>query len=414
MSEMSECLLNRTLLDMSKVNLLIVDDLAANLHALEAAIRHDDLAIYTATSGEEALNLLLRHEFALAIIDVQMPEMNGFELAEFMRCTEATKAIPILFVSAGDEHLNYAFRGYESGGVDFMHKPLDIFVMQSKINVFVELYQQRKTLRDQVVALEASQRQQAETLEQLREAQSELNKAIQMRDNFMSIVSHELRSPLNTLKLDIYLRRMFVEKGNLDAFSPPNMARMLEADDRQINRLVRLIDDMLDVSRIRTGHLSVRPQRVDLKALVEAVVDRFFNQLMLAGCEARVSIAEPVVGHWDEFRIEQVLINLLTNAMRYGKNAPIDIVVERSGDLARLSVSDRGPGIAAEDQQRIFNQFERVSKDRARGGGLGLGLYISEQIVKAHGGVIAVNSTLGSGTTFVVELPLNSDGQDVE
>ncbi|HSB96530.1 MAG TPA: hybrid sensor histidine kinase/response regulator [Spongiibacteraceae bacterium] len=395
------------LLEITRINLLIVDDLTANLQALEAALRRDDATIYTATSGDAALGLLLQHEFALAIIDVQMPGMNGFELAEFMRCTEATKAIPILFVSAGDEYLDYAFRGYESGGVDFMHKPLDIFVMKSKINIFIELYRQRKVLHDQVSALEESQRRQTEMLQQLEQTQAELNKAIQVRDNFMSIVSHELRSPLNTLKLDIYLRKMFVEKGNVDAFSLTNMQRMLDADDRQIDRLVLLIDDMLDVSRIRTGHLSVRPQRVDLKVLVEGVVERFQSQLSLAGCEVRLSIAEPLIGHWDEFRIEQVLINLLTNAMRYGNNAPIDIAVERLAQNARLSLRDYGPGIDIEDQQRIFHQFERIGKDRARGGGLGLGLYISEQIVRAHGGTITVSSESGAGATFVVELPLD-------
>lgn len=393
--------------EQGKVNLLVVDDLPANLEALEVAIRRDDIHIYTANSGEAALELLLRHEFALAIIDVQMPRMNGFELAEFMRSTEATKSIPILFVSAGDEGLNYAFRGYESGGVDFMRKPLDIFVMNSKINIFVELYRNRKALHDQVAALEASQRQQAATLEQLEKTQAELNHAIRMRDDFMSIASHELRSPLNTLKLELYLRRMFVEKGNAEAFSLANMEKMLDTDDRQINRLVRLIDDMLDVSRIRAGLLSVRPQQVDLKTLVEDVAGRFHNQLALAGCEMSID-AESTVGHWDEFRIEQVLINLLTNAMRYGKGAPIHIEVRANGDRARLSLRDQGPGIGIEDQQRIFRQFERAGGDRKRGGGLGLGLYISEQIVRAHAGEISVVSELGAGTTFIVELPRGS------
>jgi signal transduction histidine kinase len=397
----------QSLVDAGKVNLLLVDDLPANLEALEVAIRREDVAIYTALSGEAALELLLRHEFALAIIDVQMPRMNGFELAEFMRSTEATKSIPILFVSAGEEAQNYAFRGYESGGVDFMRKPLDIFVMNSKINIFVELYRFRRALRDQVAALEESQRQQAETLTQLERTQTELNHAIRMRDDFMSIVSHELRSPLNTLKLELYLRKLFVEKGNAEAFSLPNMDKMLDADDRQINRLVRLIDDMLDVSRIRTGLLSVRPQQVDLKVLVEDVVQRFFSQLALAGCEVRVS-AEPVVGYWDEFRIEQVLINLLTNALRYGKGAPIDIELQSVGKRARLSLRDYGPGIGVEDQQRIFHQFERAGSDRKRGGGLGLGLYISEQIVRAHAGEISVVSEPGAGATFIVELPLDT------
>lgn len=400
-----------SLVEAGKVNVLLVDDLPANLEALEVAIRRDDLQIFTADSGEAALELLLRHEFALAIIDVQMPRMNGFELAEFMRSTEATKSIPILFVSAGDEELNYAFRGYESGGVDFMRKPLDIFVMNSKINIFVELYRSRLALREQVAALESSQRQQAETLAQLNATQAELQRAVQLRDDFMSIVSHELRSPLNTLKLDIYLRKMFVEKGNAEAFSLANMDKMLDSDDRQLGRLVRLIDDILDVSRIRTGRLSVRPQRVDLKVLAEDVVQRLRHQLALAGCEIGVN-GESVVGYWDGFRIEQVLINLLTNAMRYGKEAPIDIDVECSGERARLTVRDRGPGIGIEDQQRIFHQFERAGGDRKRGGGLGLGLYICEQIVRAHDGEIGVVSEPGAGTTFFVELPLGAAPAD--
>jgi signal transduction histidine kinase len=283
--------------------------------------------------------------------------------------------------------------------------------MKSKLNVFIELYQQRKTLRDQVAALEHSQQQQAQTLEQLKEAQAELNKAIKMRDDFMSIASHELRSPLNTLKLDLYLRKLFVEKGNSEAFSLANMEKILDADDRQINRLVRLIDDMLDASRIRTGHLSVRPQHFDLVALVEDVLKRFAPQLSAAGCEARLVSAEPVFGHWDEFRIEQVLINLLTNAMRYGKNAPIDIAVSRVDDHVELTVRDRGPGISQDDQQRIFHQFERAGNDRARGGGLGLGLYISDQIVRAHSGRLSVISEIEQGATFTVALPLLSAEQ---
>lgn len=390
-----------------KVNVLLVDDLPANLEALEASIRRDDIQIYKAASGEAALELLLRHEFALAIVDVQMPRMSGFELAEFMRSTEATKSIPILFVSAGDEGQNYAFRGYESGGIDYMRKPLDAFVMNSKIHIFVELYRYRRALHDQVAALETAQRRQDEMLAQLNATQEEQRRAVQMRDDFMSVVSHELRSPLNTLKLDIYLRKMFVERGNAEQFSLANMTKLLDADERQIDRMVRLIDDMLDVSRIRTGLLSVRPQRVELKALADGVVERLRYQSSLAGCEVGVNGAQ-TVGYWDGFRIEQVLINLLTNALRYGKQAPIDIGIETVGDRARLTVRDRGPGIGAEDQRRIFDQFERAGGDRKRGGGLGLGLYISEQIVRAHGGEIGVVSELGAGTTFVVELPLGS------
>ena len=145
-----------------QANLLIVDDLPENLLALEALIKREGRTVFKALSADEALSLLLQHEFALAILDVQMPGMNGFELAELMRSTERTKNIPIVFVSAAGRELNYAFKGYESGAVDFLHKPLDIHAVKSKVNVFVDLYRQRKAMKQQVEALEQSRHEQEE------------------------------------------------------------------------------------------------------------------------------------------------------------------------------------------------------------------------------------------------------------
>ncbi|WP_017905822.1 hybrid sensor histidine kinase/response regulator [Pseudomonas asplenii] len=391
-----------------QAKLLIVDDLPENLLALEALIKREDRVVYKAHSADEALSLLLQHEFAMAILDVQMPGMNGFELAELMRGTEKTKNIPIVFVSAGGRELNYAFKGYESGAVDFLYKPLDTHAVKSKVNVFVDLYRQSKAMKQQVEALEQSRREQEALLRELQATQEELQRAVRMRDDFMSIVSHEVRTPLNGLILETQLRKMHLARNNAAAFTLDKMNAMVERDERQIQSLIRLIEDMLDVSRIRTGKLSIRPSRFDLSQLVSKLLEGFAPQAQAAESTLDFETSGPVLGNWDEFRIEQVVSNLLTNAVRYGAKSPIDVRVYTRGDQACIEVRDRGIGISEENQKRIFQQFERVSAAHAVAG-LGLGLFISEQIVAAHGGSITVNSRLGEGSTFCVHLPLQEN-----
>ncbi|GFM81226.1 hybrid sensor histidine kinase/response regulator [Pseudomonas cichorii] len=388
-----------------QAKLLIVDDLPENLLALEALIKRDDREVYKALSADEALSLLLQHEFALAILDVQMPGMNGFELAEMMRSTEKTKNIPIVFVSAAGRELNYAFKGYESGAVDFLHKPLDIHAVKSKVNVFVELYRQRKAVKLQVEALEQSRQEQEVLLKRLQATQGELEHAIRMRDDFMSIVSHEVRTPLNGLILETQLRKLHLAKDNASAFTMEKLRGMVDRDERQIQSLIRLIEDMLDVSRIRTGKLSIRPSAFDLSELVSQLLENFSAQITATESTVTLFADETVIGVWDEFRIEQVVANLLTNAMRYGARKPITVRVYCEDGEARVEVIDQGIGISRENQARIFQQFERVTAKHAVAG-LGLGLFISEQIVLAHGGRIVVESEEGKGSTFRVCLPL--------
>ncbi|MGL4271357.1 MAG: hybrid sensor histidine kinase/response regulator, partial [Pseudomonas paracarnis] len=295
-----------------QAKLLIVDDLPENLLALEALIKREDRQVFKALSADEALSLLLEHEFAMAILDVQMPGMNGFELAELMRGTEKTKNIPIVFVSAAGRELNYAFKGYESGAVDFLHKPLDIHAVKSKVNVFVDLYRQSKAMKLQVEELERSRREQELLLTRLQATQAELEQAVRMRDDFMSIVAHEVRTPLNGLILETQLRKMHLARDNAAAFTLDKMHAMVDRDERQIKSLIRLIEDMLDVSRIRTGKLSIRPARFDLAQLVRNLVHNFEPQVAAAESSLQLVADEPVEGLWDEFRIEQVITNLLT------------------------------------------------------------------------------------------------------
>jgi signal transduction histidine kinase len=393
--------------------LLIVDDLPENLLALQALIRGPAQPVFQATDAEQALALMLEHEFALAILDVQMPGMNGFELAELMRSTERTRHIPIIFVSAAGREMNYAFKGYESGAVDFLQKPLDPHVVVSKVAVFVDLHRHRKALKHEMEALAAAHREQAALVEKLQVAQADLERAVRMRDDFMSMVSHELRTPLNTLYLETQVRKLHIGKGNLAPFAPEKLPAMIERDQRQIQNMVRLIDDMLDVSRLRSGALSIRPKPVDLAVLARRVVDSLGNQAEAAGSTLDIEAPASIDGVWDEFRIEQVLTNLITNALRYGRGNPVAVTVVRVGDQALMAVRDQGIGIAPQDHARIFEQFERTDDSRKHAAGLGLGLYITREIVRSHGGDISLESAPGEGSLFRVALPLHAPSGDI-
>ncbi|SFV13582.1 hybrid sensor histidine kinase/response regulator [Pseudoduganella namucuonensis] len=384
--------------------LLIVDDLPENLRALNAVIRDDERVVYQAASGEEALALLLEHDFALAILDVQMPGMDGFELAELMRGTEKTRHIPIVFVSAAGKELNYAFKGYEAGAVDFLYKPLDTDMVKSKVNVFVALHRQRQETQRQVEALEQARREQEATLRALNEAQEDLRRALRMRDEFMSMVAHELRTPLNTLFLETQMRKMQIERGQQGVFPPEVWKKMVARDDRQIQSMIRLIDDMLDVSRIRSGKLSIRLGWTELGELLRRVVGDLSRQADDAGCRISLEVAGAAGGWWDEFRIEQVIVNLLTNALRYGAGKPVAVAMEADQREARITVRDHGDGVSAELAERIFEPFER-GVDKHMPQGLGLGLYISRQLAEAHQGTLTVAGAPDGGAVFTLALP---------
>lgn len=386
------------------IKLLIVDDLPENLMALEASIRDEAWSVHQASSGEEALALLLEHEFALAILDVQMPGMNGFELAELIRGMARTRHLPIVFVSAAGKELDYAFKGYENGAVDFLYKPLDAYAVKSKVQVFVDLYRQRTELRRQLAALEESRRRQQALVAELQATQTELERALRMRDEFMSMVVHELRTPLSVLAMEVRVRQHQVAAGNTTFFSPENLSKMFERDQRQVRSLTRLIDDMLDVSQIQHGKLSIRRGTCDLAAMLRRVVAEVQGQRSDVPITLKADGAD-VVGEWDEFRLEQVVVNLLTNALRYGAGKPIRVELNPLPGAATIRVSDQGVGIAPDDKARVFEQFVRVG-DRTRIPGLGLGLYITKQLVEAHGGTISVESALGEGSTFTVALPM--------
>jgi signal transduction histidine kinase len=227
----------------------------------------------------------------------------------------------------------------------------------------------------------------------------DLQQAVRARDDFVSVAGHELRTPLMALHLSVNAALRMVADG-----AP--LRERLRAAERQILRLTRLTDDLLDVSRITAGRMTLEREPTDLGALVHEVVSRFSEEISRSGSHLELALSAGVIGHWDRLRIEQVVGNLLSNAVKYGDGQPITVAVEREANHARVIVRDRGIGIAPADQDRIFDRFERAAALHQRAGGFGLGLWITKQIVEAHGGMISLQSALGAGSTFLVALPL--------
>lgn len=224
--------------------------------------------------------------------------------------------------------------------------------------------------------------------------------ALRLRDDFLSVAGHELKNPLNALQLQL---RLLARKAREQQLSD-SLAERAERVARTGERLGLLIEDLLDVSRINAGQLQLHYSEMDLTAMAREVISRMTEELSRADCETFLESERPVVGSWDRLRLEQVLMNLLSNACKYGRKRPIRVRVEVAQGLARLSVQDEGYGIAPEDQERIFQRFQRADATRHIQG-LGLGLWICRQIAEAHGGTLRVESELGKGSTFILELP---------
>lgn len=346
---------------------LLVDDKPENLLALEALLRRDDLEIVTAQSGQEALELVLRHDIGLAIIDVQMPEMNGLELAELMRGAERSKRIPIIFITAGMNDRDTVFNGYDSGAVDFLHKPIDPRILKNKVETFYQLCRQRLDL--------------AETL--------------RFHETFVATVGHDLKNPLNAIVMASQILA-----SQTDDTKQQEMAARIR---RSAHRMASMIDELYDLSRCRLdGGLALRQRLVELAPAIQRVID-----------EHRLSAAVPIEYHeeggakvyCDDIRMTQMISNLIGNALKHGTpGAPVDVRLTANDTEVEIAVHNEG--VIAEDVQKsLFDPF--VSSSRKGGGkdGLGLGLYIVEQIVRAHDGRIVVHSSLEEGTTFTVRVP---------
>ena len=397
-------------------DILVVDDEPKNLTAIEVVLNTLDVRLTTARSGEEALRHLLHQDYAAILLDVQMPDMDGFETARLIRTRDRMRHVPILFVTAYNQHDADIRRGYELGAVDYLFKPIVPEVLRAKVQVFVDLRdrtlevgRQAEKLReiermDALRRLEEERRKwEAESLRgamrEQRRINQQLEEADRRKDDFIALLAHELRNPLAPLVTGLELIR-------LQGIDNPIVVRAREAMERQVHHLTRLVDDLLDVSRISKGKLELHRERVDLRAIVEdaadacrALVEQRNQRLVVEGPDAPIPLeADPV-------RLAQVVSNLLSNAARYSEpEQPILVGWGLEDDCGWVRVVDRGRGIAPEFIERVFEMF---AQERDGGKGLGLGLTLVKQLVEMHGGSVEARSDgRGKGSEFVVRLPL--------
>ena len=372
------------------IHLLLVDDLKENLLALEALLKREGVVCLKARSGDEALELLLVHEVALALVDVQMPGMDGFQLAEFMRGNVNARHVPIIFVTAGSADLQRRFRGYEAGAVDFIQKPVEADILRSKANVFIDLYRQRREILAQRDELEAYAKA--------------LRASDRRKNDFIAMLGHELRNPIMALRAGLQLlERQSDEKRKADI-----QARM----EVQAYHLSRLIEDLLDVARIDQGKISLTRERVSLHSVIESAVDTSRPKIEAGAHELTVDLPpHPLSLEGDFTRLSQVVSNLLTNAAKYTPpQGCIRLSAEVDQDQVRIHIADNGVGVPHDMQDRIFDLFTQSKgpDDRSREG-LGIGLALVKQLVEMHDGAIELTSDgPGRGSCFTVRLPVSA------
>jgi two-component system, sensor histidine kinase and response regulator len=360
--------------DLDSVKCLVVDDMEENLLALGALLRDEGVELLEARSAAEALELLLVHEVALALLDVQMPDTDGFELAELMRGMERTRHVPIVFITAGAREPHRMFKGYDAGAVDFLYKPVDPQVLRSKARVFFDLHRQKLLLRQKV---------------------NQLSEALRLNEMFTAVLGHDLRSPLSAIASAAQL----VLKAPGDAAIASRAAHRIESGAR---RMSNLIEDLLDFSRVRVGG-GIPLQRV--AADLQEIVGRVVHEHEVASPDVRIEVrtSGDLRGEWDAERLAQVASNLIGNAIAHGEGDRIHIDLDGSGGAVILAV--RNAGVIPEDvAATLFDPFQS-GRSGARGEGLGLGLFIVQQIVVAHQGRVDVRTGTTDGTAFVVEIP---------
>jgi signal transduction histidine kinase len=374
----------------------VVDDKPENLVAMQALFKGSGYNLVEADSGKEALKQAAFYDFACIILDVQMPGMDGYETAKALRLFPRTQNTPIIFATALNPSLEYEQLGYGAGAVDFLFKPINPTILKAKVSVFVDLFLQAEEIKIKNALLE-------EAIEKSRE-NTRLKEALAARDEFLMMASHELKTPITPLHLQIQTFIQLLEADTLDKMDKTRLMRMLQTSKGQIERLSRLVTELIDVSRLSIGKIQLNVLPATLKSITDKVLIDFHEEIKRSGCALTFRARDEAPGTWDSFRIEQIIINLLTNALKYGAGRPVDIEVFSVNDHAYFTIRDHGIGVAAEDHQRIFQRFERAVSGNNYSG-LGLGLYISSEMVKLHKGSIKVESQMGQGAFFSMELP---------
>jgi two-component system sensor histidine kinase/response regulator len=367
--------------------ILIVDDKIENITALKKILESHQFQVDSALSGQEALKKILRNTYELIILDVQMPDMDGFEVAEAISGFSKTSDIPIIFLSAVSISKEFITKGYDSGGHDYLVKPFDPDILVLKIRTFIKLHRQANELSrmQQVLMEEIEQRKIAEA----------------KKDEFISIASHELKTPLTSVKGYMQLAELSLQGDEKDS-----AIKFLNRSSNQINKLDILIGELLDISKMASGKLDFNFTDFRFEPFLDNVID-IFQRSNPEWHIVRTGYADVTI-HGDDMRLEQVLLNYLSNAIKYSQGSDkVYIHVEAPSSMEiKVSVKDEGIGISKEDQANLFGKFYRVVQSSNRYQGLGIGLYICSEIIRSHHGSYGVESELGQGSTFHFTLPV--------
>jgi signal transduction histidine kinase len=376
-----------------RVNILLVDDQPANLVALEAMLQGLGQNLIKAESGREALKWLLTHEFAVILLDVKMPDMDGFETATLIRDRDKSRHTPILFLTAADKSENHAVRGYAVGAVDYLVKPVVPEFVRSKVAVFVELAKKSELLRRQTQLLVEGE----QAARNLAEARAELVRDLEHKnrelESFSYAVSHDLRAPLR--RIDSFSRALLESQGErLDEQGRRYLERVREASQH----MSQLIDDVLYLSRVTQADL--RDQEVDLSGLVTLILSRLQESEPARQVETKVRPGVVVTGDGQLLRI--VLENLLENAWKFTskkREARIEFGVTQASGEPTYFVRDNGAGFDMTYADRLFGPFQRLHPQEEFAGS-GIGLATVQRIIHRHGGQVSAEGLVGQGATF--------------
>ncbi|RYE52450.1 MAG: response regulator, partial [Sphingobacteriales bacterium] len=378
---------------MEKINILIVDDRPENIIALEALLKRADVNIITTTNPNEALRLSWEMDIAIALVDVQMPEMDGFELVEILKSNPRTKDILIIFVTAISKETKYAVKGLNTGAVDYLYKPLDPFITSAKVDSFILFIRNQRELKKKNAELEAYQKQLIKAKEQAEQGQ-------RIKENFLANMSHEIRTPINGI---IGIAHLL--EGTALTEEQKEMVKLLEISSTS---LLGVINDILDLSKIEAGKFKITRTQTDITMLCNSVV----NLLRIRAKEKKLALNTEIPSDLpryifaDSLRLNQILMNLIGNAIKFTTEGSVTLrveVLDTKGNNVRMkfSVTDTGIGIAPQHLDKIFETFEQADEQTTvKFGGTGLGLSIVKNLAKLKGGLLEVTSELHKGSTF--------------
>ncbi|MEJ2904428.1 response regulator [Pedobacter panaciterrae] len=378
---------------MEKINILIVDDRPENIIALEALLQRNDINIISTTNPNEALRISWEMDIAIALVDVQMPEMDGFELVEILKSNPRTKDILIIFVTAISKETKYAVKGLNSGAVDYLYKPLDPFITSAKVDSFIQFIRNQREIKTKNKELEAYQKE-------LIKAKEEAEQGKRIKENFLANMSHEIRTPINgIIGLAHLLERTTLTEEQREMIS------LLEISS---SSLLGVINDILDLSKIEAGKFRINRTPTDIQNVCNSVI----NLLRIRAKEKKLNLEMelapelPVHVLADSLRLNQILMNLIGNAIKFTSQGSVTLRVEilnsKGNNIqVKFSVIDTGIGIASENIEKIFETFEQADEQTTvKFGGTGLGLSIVKNLAKLKGGYLEVFSEENKGSTF--------------